>query len=389
MRHYISYPFFCIMVTILSINNTYADTVHFDSSLKGRFRYDMNLVRAEYYYHAGKYDDSKIFPAEREQFLIKKIEDEYFASGDVKELDEGYNLNAFINSLGFAKMFLRYGVDGLYVSRKFKYTSLIIIVRQTDSPPPQEDLPLEEVRDYVQFRSEQDADAYLDFGFNISTNSILSLAKLYLSLGVDIHAITTVEDDKSRNALTASYIQYLKIIRINLGEDYDNKEAVFGYIEPEDVPAIDPNPLPDYYNGLQPEVDTKKYAYRKSKVTYWLEEFIESGYSAEMLDTHKLHYPRFMKEASVEDVKDMLDNPQANAIKANINCNYDKDEDEDETPLICPLIPSINMRDAMGRTPLHIAGEQGNEDVFNYLKNNGADASIMDYRKNLAMLKTN
>ena len=243
-------------------------------------------------------------------------------------------------------------------------------------------MPLEEVRDYVQFRSEQDANAYLDFGFNISTNSILSLAKLYLSLGVDIHAITTVEDDKSRNALTASYIQYLKIIRINLGEDYNNKEAVFGNIEPEDVPAIDPNPLPDYYNGLQPKVDTKKYAYRKSKVTYWLEEFIESGYPAEMLDTHKLHYPRYMKSASVEDVKDMLDNPKAHAIKTNINCN----ENAKGEP-ICPLTPSVNIRDAMGRTPLHIAGNEGNEAVYNYLRNNGADTSIMDYRNNLAILK--
>ena len=250
MKHYISYPFFCIMVNILFISSACADGFHSDDSLKGRFRYDMNLVRAEYYYHAGKYDDSKIFPAEREQFLIKKIEDEYFASGDVKELDEVYNLNAFVTSLSFAKMFLRYGVDGLYVSRKFKTTSLMAVVPQIDIPPPKEDLTLAEVRDYVQFRSEQDADAYLKFGWGISTNSILSLAKLYLSLGVDVHAIATVGNDKPHNALTASYITYIKIIRINLGEDYDNKEAVFGYIEPEDVPAIDPNPLPDYYNGF-------------------------------------------------------------------------------------------------------------------------------------------
>ena len=237
------------------------------------------------------------------------------------------------------------------------------------------------------FRSEQDAYAYFNFGITISASQAIALAKLYLSLGVDIHAITTVYDGIPQNALTQSYMKYFKIIRINLGEDYNNKEAVFGNIEPEDVPAIDPNPLPDYYNGLQPKTDTKKYAYRKSKVTYWLEEFIESGYSAEMLDTHKLHYPRFMKSASVEEIKRMLDNPKAHAIKTNINCNYDKDEDE--TALICPLIPSINIRDAMGRTPLHIAGEQGNEDVFNYLKNNGADTSIMDYRNNLAILKTN
>ncbi len=386
MRHCISYPFFCIMVTILSISSACADGFHSDDSLKGRFDYDMNVVAAEYYYHAGKWRDSKIFPAEREQFLIKKIENKYFASGDVKELDEAYNLNGFVTSLGFSKMFLRYGVDGLYITRKAKYTSLIAVVSQIDIPPPKEDLTLAEVRDYVQFRSEQDAAAYLKFGWGISTNSILSLAKLYLSLGVDVHAIAN-KHDKPHNALIESYITYIKIIRINLGEDYNNKEAVFGYIEPEDVPAIDPNPLPDYYNGLQPKTDTKKYAYRKSKVTYWLEEFIESGYPSEMLDTHKLLYPRFMKSASVEEVKTMLDNPQAHIIKANINCNYDKDEDE--TALVCPLTPSINMRDAMGRTPLHIAGEQGNEAVYNYLKNNGADASIMDYRKNLAMLKTN
>ena len=78
----------------------------------------------------------------------------------------------------------------------------------------------------------------------------------------------------------------------------------------------------------------------------------------------------------------MLDNPKAHAIKTNINCNYDKDEDEDETALICPLTPSINMRDAMGRTPLHIAGNEGNQAVYDYLKNMGADTSIMDYRGN-------
>ena len=335
MKHYISYSFFWIIVSLLFIGNAYAEIAHYDDSLKGRFRYDMNLVRAEYYYHASKYGDSKIFPAEREQFLIKIIEDKYFANGDHVELNNVYNLTAFIESINFAKMFLRYGVDGLYISKKTKNTSLILIVRQSDTSPPKKDLTLAEVRQHVQFRSEQDAYAYLDFGFNISTNSILSLTKLYLSLGVDVHAIATVGNDKPQNALTQSYMKYFKIIRINLGEDYNNKEAVFGNIEPEDVPAIDPNPLPDYYNNLQPKTDTKKYAYRKSKVTYWLEEFIESGYSAEILETHRLLYPRFMKEASVEEIKKMLDNPEAHAIKTNINCNYDKDEDE--TALICPF----------------------------------------------------
>ena len=296
MKHYISYPFFCIMVTILSINNTYADTVHFDSSLKGRFKYDMNLVRAEYYYHASKYGDSKIFPAEREQFLIKKIEDEYFANGDHVELNNVYNLTAFIESINFAKMFARYGVNLIQFTTKGS-TGLIYSVNQNYSPPLLKDLPLDEVRQYVQFRSEQDVAAYLEFGVTISASQAIALAKLYLSLGVDVHAITTVYDDIPQNALTQSYTTYLKIIRINLGEDYNNKEAVFGYIEPEDVPAPDPNPLPDYYNGLQPKTDTKKYAYRKSKVTYWLEEFIESGYSAEILETHRLLYPRFMESA--------------------------------------------------------------------------------------------
>ena len=47
------------------------------------------------------------------------------------------------------------------------------------------------------------------------------------------------------------------------------------------------------------------------------------------------------------------------------------------------------MRDAMGRTPLHIAGEQGNKAVFNALITIGADTNIKDYRGLLPKLNSN
>ncbi|MCH9852236.1 MAG: hypothetical protein K0U45_06500 [Alphaproteobacteria bacterium] len=45
------------------------------------------------------------------------------------------------------------------------------------------------------------------------------------------------------------------------------------------------------------------------------------------------------------------------------------------------------MRDAMGRTPLHIAGLAKNKAVYDFLITQGADITIKDFRDNLPILK--
>ena len=339
--------------------------------------FDMHLIKHYYYYYAHKFDNKKMFPAEKETLFIQRIEKKYFLSK--KYLGEGFfYFDALLTntpSIAFAKKLMKYGSDALAIDKWNGSTLLTNAVYQR-YPIKVLDFNLHSEK-YLQYDIEteyhadnDDPSNNIEWAKNLPFKNSIELAKLYMGLGVDID----VKNKEGENALTLSLASYVVFL-----ESYDGyKEEHKTY---DDKHKANDIKKPHTYVGYA------TYYFYRTPVTYWLEEFIEAGYPASMLETHKLLYPRFMKSASVEDVKDMLDNPEAYAIEVNINCNYDKDEDE--TALICPLTPSINIRDAMGRTPLHIAGNEGNEDVFNYLKNNGADASIMDYRKNLAMLKTN
>ena len=333
-----------------------SDIYQYDWSMEAVFKYDMYLTLGEYYYHSSKWGDSKEVSTMREQKLIKEIEEPYFITGNFKKIDDIYNLNAFIPSTGFAKMFMHYGNDPFYTS-KTGITSIIFIISQNNSPEPKEDLVGKEIQEYIAIRMDSHPGAYTIFGFTLSANSVIKLTKLYLALGVDMHAIGTSKGVPI-DALVTSFIRYDRYNHI-------------GHIILDKFPPAEP--IPDYYT-IQPKADTKETVWRKSKVTYWLEEFIAAGYPASMLDTHKLHYPRFMKDASVAQVTAMIQKSYSYKIPTNQNCPYKE---------TCPLVPSVNMRDAMGRTPLHIAGEQGNKAVFDHLISMGADKSIKDYRGKL------
>ncbi len=326
-------------------------------------------IRFEYGYYANAYDDGSYFPETRAQEILQHIENHFLKPhayeifSYISFFNEKTNMLSYASSTTIAKLLLRYGAVPFY-DKKTTPTPIVLVARQSGrNKNTKKNLTHNEILTIIKEKVTWDY-----WNNDLPSNNSIALMKLYASLGADIHAKN--KHTGHTVALIESLYNYETIV-----------EGKQNYIRPSKIHRADDIKPPEegeyHYEGTS-------YYYR-SKVTYWIEEFIESGYSAEMLDTHKLLYPRFMKGASVEDVKDMLDNPKAHAIKTNINCNYDKDEDE--TALICPLTPSINMRDAMGRTPLHIAGNEGNQAVYDYLKNMGADTSIKDYRNNLATLK--
>ncbi len=325
---------------------------------------DSNAIQYEYTYYGNKYDDGSYFPKSREQELLIYLENKYLRNHPYQQIEGKHYPLAIVSSMAFAKLFLRYGAD---LMGKERGKSILANVAFQDyiNIKNVPDLSHDEIIKFVELISEHVIT--IPWRGNLPSNNAIALVKLYLSLGAK------GIDGKNGDAISSSLRSYSWSNHSPVASIYEN------IVKPDEK---------DFSHKVVKEIDEGDIdttVYYKTPVTYWLEEFIESGYSAEMLDTHKLHYPRFMKGASVEDVKDMLDKPEAYAIEVNINCNYDKDEDE--TALICPLIPSINMRDAMGRTPLHIAGNEGNQAVYDYLKNMGADTSIMDYRGNLATLK--
>ncbi len=353
--------FSCYELAVAEQFLTVEQKANFENTKK--FREYFYEIDPEYAYYAHRYDDGSYFPEAREQEILTHVENQFLKDKPypVETNIEGYfwvNPLNYSHSLAMAKLLLRYGGNPFH-QNEIRFGSFDIgwITRQKGRKKIQHFENHNEVIKALQSRSHS-------WSPDLPSDIAIDISKLFLGLGVDMAADAKRWGDTLRKTLHEAQLKRGRVTQDS-------------YIKPDNRHSADDLKKPEH--DIYYKIDTHFY---RSPVTYWLEEFIESGYSAEILETHKLHYPRFMKGASVEDVKDMLDNPKAHAIKTNINCNYDKDEDEDETALICPLTPSINMRDAMGRTPLHIAGNEGNEDVFNYLRNNGADASIMDYRGN-------
>ena len=365
MKIFHSFNVLLLMVVLLLPFNIYAQE---ERKIKYELRDYQRKIRYEYNHYA-HYDDDSYFPQDREQEILTHLED-YFLKDKPYQKFYGDRNNPLvgISSIAMARLFLRYGGNVFDVNSDFLFDSGIT---------PLAGVSIQEGRLREYFIKDIESFSHDEFITEISksypfyyrkdlaTPNAIALIKLYLSLGAK-----SDEEIPKRLSENASAIEF-SLYHNTIEEGGYNSI----YIWPDDKHRADDikAPIKEEYSN--------EFFYR-SPVTYWLEEFIESGYPAEMLDTHKLHYPYFMNSASVENVKNMLDNPKAHAIKTNINCN----EDAKGEP-ICPLTPSINMKDAMGRTPLHIAGNEGNEDVFNYLKNNGADTSIMDYRNNLATLK--
>ncbi len=175
----------------------------------------------------------------------------------------------------------------------------------------------------------------------------IALAKLYIGLGANINFQQAVRDSL-----------------------YANWEAADGWTDGTErafdkADSANDIKSPETSRGFyQDNDDYSDSWYYRSKLTYWLEDFVMKGYPASMLNVHRLHYAHYIKNAGVEDIEILLASKNDNGIPT-----------------------SINIRDAMGRTPLHIAGEQGNKAVYDALIKMGADSSIKDYRENLAELK--
>ncbi len=333
---------------------------------------DMHHIYSEYSYYDSKYGDGKKFPPGREAQLLKCIEDNYIQGTSFSWSARKESIN--LPSISFAKLFLKYGFNPIKIHADSYYKTILgSTARQNKKIKNPPNLTHEQI---IKALYSEWGRQNTWFGNRPSDNAI-KMIKLFLSLGVDNHKDSLIW----KNSIILSLYRY--------NSEFD---AEGRFVIPDEKYRADdikaPHNIKVRYDGIN-EPNLFKITYFRTPVTYWLEEFIEREYPIEMLDSHALLYPRFMESASLDEIQSMTENPQAHKIAVNINCPYrgveaETDGSADENN--CPLTPSINMKDAMGRTPLHIAGNEGNQAVYDYLKNMGADASIMDYRNNLATL---
>ena len=318
---------------------------------------DLKQIYANYVKQQDKCGTPKSFPQEQQQTLLQKLEDTYLLSerSHRKPDSDSESLLYRAPNIAFAKFALYYGIAPLIAkkenSHRLLWDSLTV-----------------------------DSYKWCESGRMIVDN--IALVKLYLGLGAEMNF---------RNAVKASLYEYSSagdgwksgepepILKDeNNADDLEKSGSTRGFDQDND----------DYYG----------YRYYRTPVTYWLEEYILRGFPTSMLETHRLLYPRFMKRASVKDVASILANPEKYKIPVNLNCPYrgaapesgvtpDSDITASNLDATCPLTPSINMRDAMGRTPLHIAGLAKNKAVYDFLITQGADITIKDFRDNLPILK--
>ncbi len=370
MRQYHLSSLFLAPLFVLACN-AFADTDSWGQKLLKYIRF----IEPEYTYYANVYDDGSYFPKSREGEILDHIEN-YFLVPHRAEII-GKNEGAFLyysQSIDMAKLFMRYGDIAFSPTKINEWHPITGVAKQY---PRQKHINKNLSHDEIiaiNKKPYKDKDKDEKWVGSLPSNNSIALIKLYLSLGAHIYDQAT---DGTNGALYESLYDYKflgkNVIRL------DEKHKV------NDI---------DKYIGA--ETENHYYAdgdFYRLPVTYWIEDFIAKEYPVAMLDTHALLYSAFIEAASVEDVADILNNPEAHKIPANKNCPYIKadengDKDEREVSRICSLTPSINMRDAMGRTPLHIAKVSGNEAVYDYLIAQGADATIKDFRGNLAASMT-
>ncbi len=373
LKPHLSGFFLSLIILLLSANSPAQTTEAQSTQITDEAQADIAWIKAlknevililmEYRYYGDKYDDSSQFPQARQQELLHYFENSYlntaryqraFHNAEAKK----YNPLIIVPNVIFAKLFLSYASDPFYERHG---TTPIEHQFSTFGSDRTKDLPKFNHEKIIAILKDPESHGYefRPWSLWLATPDTIALAKLFLALGDDINF---------NKAIKGSLYVYSR-------DEHDSEDFIRNperyYIYPDKIHRADDIIAPHYSKIITSDY---YYKYFRTPVTYWLEEFIEAGYPASMLDTHKLHYPHFMKDASVAQVTEMLENPDAHKIANNINCPY-KAEAMD-----CPLTPSINMRDAMGRTPLHIAGEQGNKAVFDALIKIGADKSIKDYR---------
>ncbi len=370
MRYFVHIPIFLLLVAYSSISHA---QIPCDKNGYGNvFGNILQAFRREYYYYTLLYDDGNYFSATREwEFKnyhikeLKKITKDQFYGCYTD--DEKINVMAYMATVHIAKLFLNHGAD-LFENYKGIPPLLGVVAQEV------------RVKNPNKFSSHDDLIYEIQYGLysddklpDLPSNYAIALSKLYLALGVDINATAGIEDFFTYD----DYGKFIKKFSYNALQI-----SLFEYVVARDRYIIKPDEK-HRADDIKPPNKSREdpewhYYYYRSPVTYWLESFIAAGYPAQMLDTHQMLYPHFMKNATPQTIKNMLDNPKQHSLKANINCPFEQK---------CPLTPSINMRDAMGRTPLHIAGLAKNKAVYDFLISQGADITIKDFRDNLPILK--
>ncbi|MCH9852085.1 MAG: hypothetical protein K0U45_01115, partial [Alphaproteobacteria bacterium] len=334
----------------------------------------IRLVGKEYTYYANVYDDGSYFPKARTREILHHIEVHFLQPHRDEIMNVNENDKRVLygsHNIDMAKLFMHYGAIAFAPSKSRNVQPITGVARQY---PRGKDINKNLSHDEI-IAIIKDPLANKDpVSGDLPSNNSIALIKLYLSLGANIF---DQETRKTNGALYASLYDY-------------------SFIREDGVPIDEKHKIGWVGKYLGTEIENHHYGdgdFYRSPVTYWIEDFIAREYPIAMLDSHALLYSRFMETASVEDIADILTNPEAHKIPINTNCPYikaykDGSIDEIEVKFICALTPSIDMRDAMGRTPLHIAKVTGNDAVYDYLIAQGANTTIRDFRGNLAASMT-
>ncbi len=369
-KHHLSRLFLAPLFFMLSLN-AFADEVSWSRKL-----YDYIIfVEEEYAYYFHIYDDGTHFPKSRERDILQYIETEFLQPhGDEIIEKNGRAFLYYSHSIDMAKLFMRYGSIAFAPTKSHEVQPITGVaeqlIRQTNI---NKNLTHDDIIAINESSNKNENEKWV---YNLPSNNSIALIKLYLSLGANIY------DKESYDANGALYESLY---------DYD-----YSFAEEEGVKLDEKHKVTNIQKYISSETEINYYGegiFYRSPVTYWIEDFIAADQSVTLLETHPLLYSAFIEAADVADVADILNNPKAHKIAINSNCPYIKadkkgNKNKAEVKKICPLTPHINMRDAMGRTPLHIAKVTGNDAVYDYLIAQNADTTIKDFRGNLAASMT-
>ena len=370
-KHHLSSIFLAPLFFMLSLN-AFADSE--DSPRRKLIRY-IQIVEYEYSYYFHIYDDGTHFPKSRERDILHHIETEFLQphSDEIIEKNKREFLH-YSQSIDMAKLLMHYGDIAFAPTKSNEYHPITGVAEQLiRQKNVNKNLSHDEI---IVLKGNPNRSGGEDWVDSLPSNNSIALIKLYLSLGANIY-------DQLTNETNGALYESLY--------DYDDR-----FIGEDGIKLDEKHKVTNIQKYISSETEINSYGegiFYRSPVTYWIEDFIAADQSVTLLETHPLLYSAFIEAADVADIADILNNPKVHKIAINSNCPYIKadkkgNKNKAEIKRICPLTPSINMRDAMGRTPLHIAKVTGNDAVYDYLIAQGADTSIKDFRGNLAASMT-
>ena len=235
-------------------------------------------VQAIYSRHAHIWNGSKPFPKEQEQKLIYKLEARYFRSGIYLQKDFDFNsdyipdvISRRVPSVAFAKMYMKYGYNP--IDNESDEYALIAAVRQI--APRTTKVALYVNKERIEVSIKEYYNKYYDkteidmSNVDLPVDNSIALAQLYLSLGADIHHIAPQLEiiDLDTNAFIHSLRYYDSFQRFS------------------EKPTRPIEPLPDELFAPTErtrfaKAPKRKEKYRKTKVTDFLEDFVEAESTA-------------------------------------------------------------------------------------------------------------